>query len=40
MELRTDPDEAERNGTVCDGLEFLCLGNSDAGDDEYSITYS
>jgi hypothetical protein len=37
-QLASDPDDGDRNGMLTDQLEFLATRNSDAGDDEYSIT--
>jgi hypothetical protein len=38
MELAKLPEDGDRGGMLTDVLEFIPLGNSDAGDDEWSLT--
>lgn len=40
MVLNRNPVDQERDGLLCDSLEFLCTRNTNAGDDELSIAQS
>lgn len=40
IELSGDPQDGDRNGLLTDSLDFHALRNTDAGDDELSITWS
>lgn len=40
MVLAADPEDGDRGGLLTDQLEFVCTRNTDAGDDEFSLTFA